>query len=343
MRSALRVLVLLVVLALTFGGAGAPSAAAPVIVGEDELAVTVAPETSTAEATVTVLNGSADALDIDAGFAGASAPGVTARTQRARLEAGEVKRMTLTFRGVGDLKEPVSGAVVVEDGSAASAREVTITPQFEPTRDWPATLVIVSFVIAAVVVLVVGSCNFGSLGKKAPGPSWTFDSYATTLTALGGLLAAVLGDVTFPERPERVDEDTVIALSLLFAALVVAGPFLFQALRNPAVSPADADGMWGFNATLLLACGVTFAAVLGQLMTLALLTTELVDDRTWTTVALVAFALGAASAVYYFVVTAAGLSSTNWEQIAENAQKAEVAKARQAGKAGWWRPSPRWW
>jgi hypothetical protein len=76
----------------------------------------------------------------------------------------------------------------------------------------------------------------------------------------------------------QMDKDTLIRLNLGFGLLVVVAPFLFQALRLPSRRATTTDtGLYGWNMLLLLACCLTFSAVLGELGTLALLLWELLS------------------------------------------------------------------
>jgi hypothetical protein len=179
-------------------------------------------------------------------------------------------RVKVTFAGLKKLnREPVDGQLVVQSGTRPVARAVSITPAPQPSRDWASSIfwtAVGAFAVLALVGLVTGRRR---LLKPAAGPKWSFDSWATTLTAAGGILGTVLGAATLPEIPREIDKETLVRLNLLFGLLVVVGPFVFEAIRNPTVSPAAQDaGYTGWNLTLLLACAITGGAVFGELATL---------------------------------------------------------------------------
>jgi hypothetical protein len=164
--------------------------------------------------------------------------------------------------------------------------------------------------------------------KKAPGPKWGFDSWATTATAVGAILGTVLGGATLPEVPHEIDKQSLVALNLLFGGLVVLAPFVFQAIRKPTAPAADPDaGLWGYNVALLFACSLTCGAVLGEIATLTLLAWELTGGGGWGVVAIVGLAAVGVLAAYYFAVTSWSLATTDWEVLAAK-KKAEAQQAQ---------------
>jgi hypothetical protein len=242
---------------------------------------------------------------------------------------GSATRVAVTFAGLDKIeKEPVEGQIVVTGGAEPVARAVEITPAPQPSREWPEWIFwrsVAVFIILLVVGLVVGNT---SLLNPAPGPKWSFDSWATTLTAAGGILGTVLGAATLPEVPQQIDKDSLVRLNLLFTVMVVVGPFLFQALRNPTTSASDQEsGYSGWNITLLLSCATTGAAVFGELVTLGLLGWELTDGGEWGEAIKWAVVAVALIAAYYFLVTVIRLVRTDWKGPAEEAAK-EAARQR---------------
>jgi hypothetical protein len=232
--------------------------------------------------------------------------------------------VAVTFTGLDALKkDPVEGQIVVTGGAEPVARAVTITPAPQPKHDWP-ELIFWGSVLAFVVLLVLGIVvGWGKLRKKAPGPKWSFSSWATTLTAAGGILGTVLGAATLPDVPQQIDKDTLVRLNLLFTVMVVVGPFLFQAIRNPKTDPSDQEaGYSGWNLTLLLSCALTGAAVGGELATLGLLGWELASGGVWGEAILWAVGVVGLFAAYYFGVTIFWLVRTDWKKIDEDAAKA---------------------
>ncbi len=273
----------------------------------------------TANAYLNVVNTGSSPVTLAVSLAASSSPGVTVRAVKPRTVApGDPTRVTVTFGGLAHERKAIKGVLVVGGGGAPVNREVTITPGPHPT--WPWARVILFGAAGATIglfVLLISALGVtkkaGRLGERAPGPKWSFDSWATTLTTVGAVLATVLAGATFPTVPREIDKDTLVELSLLFAALVVVAPFVFQAIRTPKATPADQEaGKWGFNITLLLACCITFGATLGELSALALLAWELIGGGGWAWAAVVGLGLIALLALWYFALTAYQLASTVW-------------------------------
>jgi hypothetical protein len=117
----------------------------------------------------------------------------------------------------------------------------------------------------------------GKLGERAPALTLDFGtSWSTNLTAVGGVLVTVLTLVTYPDVPREIDKDSLTALSLLFGGLVVVAPFVFQGLRRNPPDQEALRSLTGTNLGLALACCITFAAVVGELLALGLLGWELI-------------------------------------------------------------------
>jgi hypothetical protein len=135
------------------------------------------------------------------------------------------------------------------------------------------------------------------LKTAAEPPKWEFDSWATTLTAIGGVFAVVLGEVTFPEVPSQVSKDELVNLNILFGGLVLLGPFLFVAIGSFPTAKT------GTNRTMLFACTFTLWAVIGQLGCFGLLAWELLDGNPWAHVLAVATIAGIVLAWLYFFFT----------------------------------------
>ena len=211
-----------------------------------------------------------------------------------------------------------------------------ITAALHPWADWPKVVVIGSLAAMVILwfgILVVAISNRKSttlLRGKAPGPKWSFDSWATTLTAGGAILGTVLATATYPAVPRQIDKESLVRLSLLFGALVVVAPFVFQAIRRPTPSAADQDaGLWGYNWSLLLACSITCGAVLGELAASALLSWELIGGHTWGWIAVGVVALLGLLGAWYFILTSWQLATTDWaaKVVADHATASNASKS----------------
>lgn len=156
--------------------------------------------------------------------------------------------------------------------------------------------------------------SYRPLFRQAPGPKWSFASWATNITAVGAGFGTVLASISLPKHPHPLDQHALVSLSLFFGLLVLAGPFIFQAIRNPTKSPVDQDAdRWGFNITLLLACLLTFAAVVGEFTGLGLLYWEILGGGGWGKAAVGAASAAGVIALYYFAVTVPRLAEADWK------------------------------
>jgi hypothetical protein len=159
------------------------------------------------------------------------------------------------------------------------------------------------------------------LWKAAPNPKWSFSSWATTLTAAGALLGTVLGQATFPTVPDKISKAELVNLNIFFALVLVVGPFLFEALR--VFRPEEAkNGRTGNNLTVLIACGFTVWAVIGQLGSFGLLGWELLGGGNAGRLGAIATGIFVILALWYFFTTASETVVRDWKKEEEEAKKA---------------------
>lgn len=259
-------------------------------------------------------------VPVDVTFKGASDSPIEVKSvDPPVVEGGGATTLVVTLAGLDGLDdEAANGALVIKGGSAPVAVAAKVEPPFDPSHDWMAAIVGLSLaVMAASVLIVLGVAKLkgklDQLKNPAPGPEWSFSSWATTLTAVGGVLGTILASVTFPDHPRQIDKDSLVGLSLLFAGMVVVAPFVFQGLRKPGANPADQKGgRWGWNWALLLACSIAGGAVLGEMACLALLSQELISSDFWKDAALIAVVALALLALYYFFTTTYHLAISSW-------------------------------
>ena len=310
------------------------------VLGDGPLEVEAAEGETTAEGFITLLNSGSDVVPISVALQAASETRVgTSSLGVTRLPPQEATRVGVTFDGLdGGLEEPLSGQLVITGDALPIAKEVTITPAPQPEAAWPEIFIGSSLGIAlALMLIVAGTIPRGQLGRlkdKAVGPKWSFDSWATILTAVGALLTTVVAEVTLPEIPEEISKDDLVALSLAFAAMLVIGPFAFYATR-PASEPASdqESGFAGFNVMLLFACCLTCGAVIGQLATLTLLVWELVGGGLWGIATIVVAAALALLALRYTYVTGKELATKDWKTTARELAAVSSRQPRRAGAA----------
>ena len=93
--------------------------------------------------------------------------------------------------------------------------------------------------IAFVVVILSYALTYPQVGAKLfdrmGGGDWKFtESWASTLTALGGILSNVLATQVLPSDTdtEKLTKSTYIVYGLMFAAVIVVGTGLYNSLRT---------------------------------------------------------------------------------------------------------------
>jgi hypothetical protein len=307
--------------------AAAADEARPIItfLGTEALAVKAKTGEDTAKTYASVLNASDKPASISVKLEALSSGTVRLASFTPKTAvANGATRIAVTLKGLHGLTtEAVTGQLVVTGGVAPVARAVSITPPLRPKWDWP-SVIFRSAVAVFVTLLMIGVlAGRRKLLKPAPGPKWSFSSWATTLTAAGGILGTVLGAATFPEVPRLIDKDTLVRLNLLFGVLVVVGPFVYQALRNPSVRATDQEaGYTGWNVTLLIACAVVGAATFGELATLGILGWELTGGGAWGETVKWGVIVLEVLAAFYFFTTVVELVTTDWKEEAKKAKDA---------------------
>jgi hypothetical protein len=323
------------------GAAGAGSSLS--VLGEGAVTVKAKSGQDTATGYLTLMSSATTPVPIAVDLAASSSEAVRVAGFTPRTVApGQIARVTVTLSGLKKVSEPATGQLVVTGGTTPVTRSLLIAAAPQPSAPWTTIIVVGSLVAMAVLafgvalVVRIQKKSWEDLGRQAPGPKWSYSSWATTLTAVGAIFGTVLGSATLPAVAREIDKDTLVRLNLLFGALVVTAPFVFQAIRNPRASAADQEaGLWGFNWSLLLACSITCGAVLGELGTLALLAWVLNGGGVWGWVAVGFIAVLLLLAVYYFLITAWALATTDWKGLVKKDQEtaADAAKSVVVGIA----------
>lgn len=136
-----------------------------------------------------------------------------------------------------------------------------------------------SLIAAAALVIVLwltmwtnsrGDNRLGLADRIGPA-SWDFSrSWGSNLTVVGALLGTIISAGVLPERL-AVPKATYAALNLLFAALIVLGPFIYNATRRQVDVSRSAEvtepQFQGYVWSFLLATAITLWAVLGEIAT----------------------------------------------------------------------------
>jgi hypothetical protein len=305
------------------------------VLGQDTLVVNAESKKDTATTYLSVLNEGTRAAKITVTFQASSLEnvvGIDHSSGPTPVPPGEAKRVPVVLTGLTDIgTTPIDGQLVVHGGRVPAARALTVIPAPQPITDWAKALLIgagIASVLLAVIVAASALLKKGwkqglqSLGGPAPGPEWGLDRWATSLAAITAIFATVIGTITLPPVPSQISKATLLQLNLFFGAVIIVGPFIFQAVRDPRANLAMRKrGLWGFSPVLLVSYAVTAGAVLGELASLALLMWEVVGGGTAGVLAIGAVVLLAALAGWYFIVIAFQQVTENWKERANQADQ----------------------
>jgi hypothetical protein len=323
---------------LLLGGAvlpGAAPAASPklIAVGKEPVEASPEPKSDIAKVALSLLNTGKSPTAVEVKLDATSSGDLSVRDYEPKQVQPEVAtRVKVTLQGLKTLKDkPVEGQLVVSGGAEPVARTVSMKKPLEPAHNWTEAIFIVfgiSFLIPIIGVLLWAllANNVGKVGGPAPGPKWSFSSWASSLTAVGGIFGTVLTSITFPPVPDQIEKESLVQLNLVFAALIIVGPFIFQAIRNPTTSEDQRElGLWGFSPVLLLTYALTCAAVIGEFAALSLLGWEVAGSPSAKEAVGGVMCFLAVLALYYFVVTAYRQVTTDWTDQAAKAKEAAAA------------------
>jgi hypothetical protein len=303
--------------------------AAPVlsVLGEGALEVKASTGKDTTKAHITVLNaGNGVAGNVKVTLE-APGPVRSLPVPPTELKPGKAERLEVSIAGLKAVKETVDAQFVVESGSTTATKAVKIETAPHPSADWPIWIISVTLGGAALLMVFAArriDKNFGPkrLTGPVPGPKWSFDSWASHLTAVGGLLGSVVALAALPAVSEQIEKETIVELNVLFLGLAAVAPFVFQAIRR---RDADAykeeeDPSWGITWALLVACWMILGATLGELATLGLTAWILIDDVAGGVVIEAGLLVLVCLSVYYVYATAYSLASIDWHEVAATAK-----------------------
>ena len=147
-------------------------------------------------------------------------------------------------------------------------------------------ILVAAFGAATIIALARWQSKREALACPLAQPSWSFsDSWASTLTVVGGLLGTVVASKAFPTTPTYLSNATLAGLSLIFAVFVLVAPIAYKAFQDrtetatsptspydPKTAPATYRGT---VALFILASWLTMIGVFGQLITVIFILREL--------------------------------------------------------------------
>jgi hypothetical protein len=148
-------------------------------------------------------------------------------------------------------------------------------------------MIIYGSLILAVIVTFISAIlltirNSSPLDRMGPG-KWDYNqSWASTITGMGLILGSVLSAQVLPAAPIHLPKQSYGALGVLFAALIVLAPLLYNMVRFPVQvhpDPKQPDKTeiqyQGFVGVFLVASTLTVWGATGQLITIGLLFDEI--------------------------------------------------------------------
>jgi hypothetical protein len=214
------------------------------------------------------------------------------------LSAGSAQQASFAIK-VASPKSVLSGYLLLEarrsDQSDAPA-VIRMRPiQMNPPRPASATnnaiwgaaaLSLLSTLISVLAIMWMwGLRTLKTLKTPMGTPTWDFSqSWAANLTVIGGALTALLSFTGLPDQGQLMTKTAYLCLGVLFTAMLVLAPPLFNFLRRPISvaipdpeNPLNMTGLrfQGFVGGFLTATFVLLWGVFGQLITLGILFAEL--------------------------------------------------------------------
>jgi hypothetical protein len=180
------------------------------------------------------------------------------------IPAGDEARIRVVVSGI-TASSKLSGQLVAKGANGAPGSvKLSIAPKPDFKNRERYILVVALLLAAAVVGMswVVG--NSSALDDPLTKADLDFSAgFASTLTVVAALLAAVISAGVLPDETEWLSKDTYVALNVIFGALIACASLAFGAfqLQRP-------DGFHGYVGAFLLAAALTAWAAFGELATL---------------------------------------------------------------------------
>jgi hypothetical protein len=242
--------------------------------------------------------------DADAEIAPDSVPPVPARS---------VSRYRVLLEGSA-IEDGVSGELIASaDGLVSGVTTLSVAARAD--YDVDSNLVLGIPLLLAVVIMALAWTGAGRPSAKAPLGALDLDftkSFASTLTAVGALLGTIVAAGVLPDDTQHLTSDAYVALNLVFGVAIVVAALIYASVQRatwddlPDTRPKQQTRkQQGFVWVFVISCVITVWAVLGELLTLAILVDELGGDSGFTTVAVWGFRgmlLVSAFAVLFYVV-----------------------------------------
>jgi hypothetical protein len=212
------------------------------------------------------------------------------------LDGETVARYRLFLRAGRQSRKDVSGQLTVTGAGSPGSVELSITGKSFADRGvtgalaWPVLPAFLLIVLAGVVAI---RRNNTRLDSPLP-PDLNFkESFASTVTVAGALLATILAASVLPDETTGLSKEAFVALNLIFGIGVVVAGLVYAALQRAVWVPVKDDpkkeqrkmqgSVWGF----LVASFITVWAVFGELFVVLQLLEELGQDQGFNSASLV--------------------------------------------------------
>jgi hypothetical protein len=241
----------------------------------DGIAIELGGVGSTADSVVTVVNPSdADAhLTVRLAAEGTLPQAVRVAAEPATVAAHDAARITLTFSQVEPTDGGPGSVVIGADGFAPAAVPISIAA----AGSAPVGVLPVLVIALGAALVFIGLRLWTLRGKydvngRLGSVHWDFSrSWATNITTVGAILGTVTAAGLLPEAGQLLGSGDVAALSVFFGVLAVLSGFVYTVLSRPVFDETGEPARQGYVKPFILAAGITVGAVVGQLVTLALL------------------------------------------------------------------------
>lgn len=215
------------------------------------------------------------------------------------IPAGRAAPISAIMIVPNPFKLPLSGHLIAAstDGQLSPAgRPLKIASPPPAAWAWPdfipnpldagASIVIGSLLLAALIVLLLRAfwlprrgIDFSKREYVKNGlPDWSpIRSFVSNFTIFSGIFGAILSANLLPEKTVHHDKSNYVFLSICFGALLIIGPVIFNMNLDKRRSQEDPTKLetYGRITALLWTTGFVLWALLGQLLTMSLITDEL--------------------------------------------------------------------
>lgn len=245
----------------------------------EPVAITFVGEVTSAKADLMISNSGAAQEQISVALQmPADHPSITVEPNTVQLEAASARVVTLTF-SAPDGVDGGSGVLIVRGLTSGSidTHAAEVSTSLAPFASGPVGI-LATGLSAAIVLMTLRAATLGLFSRdrsrlryELGHPTWNFgESWASTLTAVGAVLATVSAAGMLAEKPERLSAVEIGALAVAGALMSVLAAFLYAAFARTRVTAEKIEQV-GTVAAFLAASTLTIAAVVVELLTLLLL------------------------------------------------------------------------